>query len=127
MKQTTVSLYLRMVDDAGFDSVAERIFSVLDIRDFQKRYSVNYPRGEYITSTVLGLSVILSRADDPEFRDYQYWVTMKPINGFKITNESALSGIGELVAKLLSRNGFSVAMDVDVGRRGGGRILFDPS
>lgn len=116
-----------MVDDAGFDSVAERIFSVLDIRDFQKRYSVNYPRGEYITSTVLGLSVILSRADDPEFRDYQYWVTMKPINGFKITNESALSGIGELVAKLLSRNGFSVAMDVDVGRRGGGRILFDPS
>lgn len=118
------SLYVRTPDDTGLDSVMSSVFSILGIKEQQKRFSDNYAGGEYITGMVLGLQINGCRADDSEFHDYHYWLMIRPKSGLRLMDEKSISGMRELVAQELANNGYSVALDMDAGKKNSRRVLF---
>ena len=118
------NLYLRSSVSDGLDSVATRLFKILDIRPLMMRESSNYPGGRYMTGLVLGLSVMVAEADDSEFPDYQYWMNFTPKAAWDRVDRHILDGLGELLARELSTHGFDVALALEFGKIGGKKMAF---
>jgi hypothetical protein len=119
------NLYLRSSTDAGLEATAARLFQILDIRPVMMRESSNYPGGRYMTGQVLGLSVMVATADSSEFPGYQYWMNFKPKSHPGRVDPHVLDGLGELLAKELSAQGFDVALALEPEKVGGRKITFD--
>lgn len=122
MKNNIASFYLRELNDGGFDSIMAEVFRVLGVREYEKRHSDNYPGGQYATGAALGFTIVGAVAAEPEFPDYSYVVIVKPKT--QITDGTSIAGIEEMIAKELSRGGFSVLVDIDVGKKGGRTLCF---
>lgn len=118
------SLYIRADSECDFDSFVVRLFSALGVGEFKKRESSNYPGGEYAVGAALGYVIMTSIADDSEFSEYQYWLGIKTRADIVVADKTLVSGVGDLVARHLANNGFSVALDLDIGKKGGRRVLF---
>jgi hypothetical protein len=118
------SLYIRADSECDFDSFVVRLFSALGVGEFEKRESSNYPGGEYVKGAALGYVMRASIADDSDFSEYQYWLGIETRAGIVIADKTPLSGVGDLVARHLANSGFAVALDVDIGKKGGRRVLF---
>ena len=118
------NLYLRSAADDELESVARRIFEILDIKPLMMRESSNYPKGQYMSGKVLGLSVRVALVDDSEYSDYQYWMNFTPHAHSARVDRHALDGLGELLARELSLHGFEVALALEFGKVNGKRLTF---
>jgi hypothetical protein len=118
------SLYIRADSEGDFDSFVVRLFSALGVGEFKKRESSNYSGGEYVVGSALGCVMETSIADIPAFSEYQYWLGIETRAGIVIADETLLSGVGDLVARHLANSGFAVALDVEIGKKGGRQVLF---
>jgi hypothetical protein len=117
------NLYLRSSEVGALESVSMRLFQLLDIKPLMMRESSNYPGGHYMTGKVLGLSVMVAEADDSEFPDYQYWLSLTPNASWGRVDPHILDGLGELLARELSTHGFDVAMALEFGKINGKKMF----
>lgn len=114
------NLYIK--SDSSFDAALQAIFALINVRVTEERFSDNTAAGHYVYGEALGLRVRFEEADDSDFPDYQYLLSLRAMPGLTCQDRHALDSLADLVAQHLSRNGMHVSRPVAFGRIGTERI-----
>jgi hypothetical protein len=90
---------------------------------FQLRQSSNYLDERYFRAAVLGIAIKVAGADDVEFVDYHFWISLEP-DDVCVDDTNFFDGLADCTARKLAILGYEVARPLSFDRSGGGAVLY---
>ena len=104
----------------GFVTVLDRIIGPIK---WEEHESVSYVDGRYFLASAMALDVMVAIADDDEFEDYDYWISIG-VRGAGVSERSFLDGVADAVARAVTLHGYEVLRPNDMSRTGNGGFVY---
>jgi hypothetical protein len=119
------STYIKCNSGASetLQTFAATLFHALNISCVSRHESANYFGEEYFVGQALGVKATVALADDSEFCEYKFWLTISA-DGVWTESKAFFEDLADLVARYLTMKGFQVARDPDSGRVGGRKLIY---
>lgn len=120
------NLFIRPKNESDLRTFTENVFQLLGVCNWTIRESSNYINGEYIRGESLGLYVKIALTDelDPVLSPYKFWFNLDKIERVKIQDSAFLEGVADLIARLLTLDGYGIVRDPDFERTGGVKLFY---
>lgn len=90
---------------------------------WSERQSSNYLGERYYHTLILGIEVTAALVDDDEFKAFDFWLCLQPEPGC-VGGYAFLEGVADCVARKLVQCGHEVMRPFDMGRTGGGGVVY---
>lgn len=101
-----------------FVQVFARTFA---IPPFEERYSDHAPIGRYYRSSPMAVTLGLDIADDPDFADFQFSISLSVASRLSVSPPADLGGFADHLCRAMIAQGWAVARSPDAGKIGGRR------
>ena len=116
-------LLIKKSDDQTLDVFIATIDKVIGPMRWEERQSSNYVDERYFFTSVLALQVTAAIADDSEFSEYDFWLSIEP-SVADSCDKSFLDGLAAIIAKAFALHGYEVLHPNDMSRPGNGGTVY---
>lgn len=118
-------IYLMNSAIGSFEQYVTKLCEDAGLRTPELRSSDHVASGQYAVTTCIGIQLKLALADDPDYEDFDYVVSLKLPNSMRDTPDADFGGFGDILCRSLTRAGWRVARSPDGGLVGGRRYDYD--
>jgi hypothetical protein len=118
-------IYVKSRKGETLDTFAEQIFCLFNIRDYEMRDSSNYVEERYFRGNAFGIVLEIALADDTQFNDFDFWLTLEKDIKVWVPDKAFLESVADLIARLLTLDGYRVAIDPDCTQKDGPRLIYE--
>jgi hypothetical protein len=74
-----VNLLVSAIPEMNFDSLAKKIFFLLQVDNYEERSSIHYVEERYYVGRTASLEVKVMLSDDADSSDLPYWIRLSAI------------------------------------------------
>jgi hypothetical protein len=119
-------LLIRKRGNETLDEFVVAVDQIIGPMRWTERQSSNYVDERYFSASVLALRITAAQADESEFSQYAFWLSIAPsVAG--IQDKSFLDGVAEVIAHALALSGYEVLHPSDMSREGNGGTIYRPN
>ena len=108
-----INFLLSSVPEETLDTLAKKIFSIVEIDDYEERLSSNYVDERYFVGRTAGIEFKVMLSDDTENLDLPFWVRLSAVERVAELNENEMN---DFVFTNLLPAGFRVARIENFGQ-----------
>lgn len=116
-------LLIKKQSGQSLDGFIVGLSALIGCEKWEQRQSSNYVGERYYRCAVLGLEITAAVADDAEFADYDFWLTLEA-RGVVPGDKAFLAGMADWVARVMAVGGYEVLRPLEPGRAGSGAVLY---
>lgn len=121
----SANLLVQPIDEQTLDSFVAELCHDFGCHGFEERESSNYVEERYFIARILGLEVTVALADEINYQDYQFWISLQP-EATGLADVSFLDGIADCLARKLALHGHRVARPLSFTRQDQGTVYYRP-
>jgi hypothetical protein len=107
----TALLFVRSRASEDLDRFAKDVGEILCVTNLERRESSNYRDHGYARTEAFGVTMKISRGGDEGFDKYDFVMALSAESAW-LPNHSFLTGLADLVARVLAQSGYDVVRPV---------------